>query len=199
MLKMNCLCSSQWQMWRKWMTKVCVTFRILKWHMACPLSPFINFQAPSAHLEYSCFLLMSQTRVWPLSQWAQTAQGFVWWESPLATVIQCNFLIWSGNSQRYLIRQEGIPKTGQGIQCRVMEYTFCHFIIIFAKYNKWPNNPNWFKILMPHSISLAKSMNLEHSINVWSHERYLVHLKCLRNIKNKIPWFSGHDINFWKN
>ena len=45
-------------------------------------------------------------------------------------------LIWSGNSQCYLIRQEGIPKTGQGIQCKMMEYTFCHFIIIFVKYNK---------------------------------------------------------------
>ena len=38
---------------------------------------------------------------------------------------------------------------------------------------------------MPHSISLAESMSLEHSINVSSHERYPVHLKCLRNIKKK--------------
>ena len=53
-----------------------------------------------------------------------------------------------------------------------MEYTFCHFIIIFVKYNKCPNNLNWFKILMPHSISLAASMNLEHSIKEGSHERY---------------------------
>ena len=77
-----------------------------------------------------------------------------------------------------------------------MEYTFCHFIIISVKYNKWPNNLSWFKILMPHSISLAESMNLEHSITVWSHERYPVHLQCLRNIKNKIPWFPGHDTIF---
>ena len=87
-------------------------------------------------------------------------------EPPQQQSSSANFLIWSGNSQRYLIRQEGIPKTGQGIQCKVMEYTFCHFIIIFAKYNKWPNNPNWFKILMPHPISLAESMNLEHSVTV---------------------------------
>ena len=41
---------------------------------------------------------------------------------------------------------------------------------------------------MPHSISLAESMNLEHSIKLGSHERDPVHLKCLRNIKkNKIP------------
>ena len=38
---------------------------------------------------------------------------------------------------------------------------------------------------MPHSISLAESMNLEHSIKVGSHERYPVHLKCLRNKKKK--------------
>ena len=36
---------------------------------------------------------------------------------------------------------------------------------------------------MPHSISLAESMNLEHSIKEESHERYPVHLKCLRKIK----------------
>ena len=36
---------------------------------------------------------------------------------------------------------------------------------------------------MPHSISLAESMNLEYSIKVGIRERYPVHLKCLRNIK----------------
>ena len=105
-----------------------------------------------------------------------------------------NFLIWYWNLQHDLIRQWGIPQTGQGILCRVMEYTFCHFIIIIAKYNKWPNNLNWFKILMPHSFSYAVSMNLEHSIKEGSHERYTDHFQCFRNIiKNKIPWFSGHD------
>ena len=45
---------------------------------------------------------------------------------------------------------------------------------------------------MPHSISLATSMNLEHSIKEGSHERYLVHLKCLRNIKKiKYPDFQA--------
>ena len=45
---------------------------------------------------------------------------------------------------------------------------------------------------MPHSISLAESMNLEHSINVRSDERYPVHLKCLRNIKKiKYPDFQA--------
>ena len=44
---------------------------------------------------------------------------------------------------------------------------------------------------MPHLISLAESMSLEHSINVGSHERYPVHLKCLRNIKKiKYPDFQ---------
>ena len=38
---------------------------------------------------------------------------------------------------------------------------------------------------MPHSFSLAVSMNLEHSIKEGSHERYPVHLQCLRNIKKK--------------
>ena len=36
---------------------------------------------------------------------------------------------------------------------------------------------------MPHSFSLAVSMNLEHSIKEESHERYPVHLQCLGNIK----------------
>ena len=41
---------------------------------------------------------------------------------------------------------------------------------------------------MPHSFSLAVSMNLEHSIKEESHERYPVYLQCFRNIKkNKIP------------
>ena len=45
---------------------------------------------------------------------------------------------------------------------------------------------------MPHSISLAKSMNLEYSIKVESHERYPVHLKCLRNIRKiKYPDFQA--------
>ena len=38
---------------------------------------------------------------------------------------------------------------------------------------------------MPHSFSLAVSMNLEHSIKEESHERYPVHLQCLGNIKKK--------------
>ena len=45
---------------------------------------------------------------------------------------------------------------------------------------------------MPHSISLAASMNLEHSIKEVSHERYPVHLQCLRNIKKiKYPDFQA--------
>ena len=45
---------------------------------------------------------------------------------------------------------------------------------------------------MPHFISLAASMNLEHSIKEESHERYLVHLQCLRNIKKiKYPDFQA--------
>ena len=45
---------------------------------------------------------------------------------------------------------------------------------------------------MSHSISLAESMNLEHSIKVGSHKRYPVHLKCLRNIKKiKYPNFQA--------
>ena len=48
---------------------------------------------------------------------------------------------------------------------------------------------------MPHSISLAESMNLEHSIKVGSHKRYPVHLKCLRNIKKiKYPDFQAMTI-----
>ena len=45
---------------------------------------------------------------------------------------------------------------------------------------------------MPHSFSLAVSMNLEHSIKEESHERYLVHLQCLGNIKKiKYPDFQA--------
>ena len=45
---------------------------------------------------------------------------------------------------------------------------------------------------MPHSFSLAVSMNLEHSIKEGSHERYPVHLQCLRNIKKqKYPDFQA--------
>ena len=45
---------------------------------------------------------------------------------------------------------------------------------------------------MPHFISLAASMNLEHSIKEESHERYPVHLQCLRNIKKiKYPDFQA--------
>ena len=45
---------------------------------------------------------------------------------------------------------------------------------------------------MPHSISLAESMNLEHSIKEGSHERYPVHLQCLRNTKKiKYPGFQA--------
>ena len=45
---------------------------------------------------------------------------------------------------------------------------------------------------MPHSFSLAVSMNLEHSIKEGSHERYLDHLQCFRNIKKiKYPDFQA--------
>ena len=45
---------------------------------------------------------------------------------------------------------------------------------------------------MPHSFSLAVSMNLEHSIKEGSHERYPVHLQCFRNIKKiKYPDFQA--------
>ena len=45
---------------------------------------------------------------------------------------------------------------------------------------------------MPHSFSLAVSMNLEHSIKEGSHERYPVHLQCLKNIKKiKYPDFQA--------
>ena len=41
-------------------------------------------------------------------------------------------------------------------------------------------------------------MNLEHSIKVESHERYPVHLKCLRNIKKiKYPDFQAMTISKW--
>ena len=45
---------------------------------------------------------------------------------------------------------------------------------------------------MPHSFSYAVSMNLEHSIKEGSHERYPIHLQCLRNIKKiKYPDFQA--------
>ena len=45
---------------------------------------------------------------------------------------------------------------------------------------------------MPHSFSHAVSMNLEHSIKEGSHERYLDHLQCFRNIKKiKYPDFQA--------
>ena len=48
---------------------------------------------------------------------------------------------------------------------------------------------------MPHFISLATSMNLEHSIKKESHERYPVHLQCLRNIKKiKYPDFQAMTV-----
>ena len=45
---------------------------------------------------------------------------------------------------------------------------------------------------MSHSISLAESMSLEYSIKEGSHQRYPVHLECLRNIKKiKYPVFQA--------
>ena len=45
---------------------------------------------------------------------------------------------------------------------------------------------------MPHFISLAASMNLEHSIKEEYHERYPVHLQCLGKIKEiKYPDFHA--------
>ena len=53
---------------------------------------------------------------------------------------------------------------------------------------------------MPHSFSLAVSMNLEHSIKEGSHERYPVHLQCLRNIKKiKYPDFQAMTMVIWLN
>ena len=50
---------------------------------------------------------------------------------------------------------------------------------------------------MPHSFSLAASMNLEHSIKEGSHERYPVHLQCLRNIKKiKYPDFQAVTVRY---
>ena len=43
-------------------------------------------------------------------------------------------------------------------------------------------------------------MSLEHSINVQSHERYPVHLKCLRNIKKiKYPDFQAMTVTCGSN
>ena len=50
----------------------------------------------------------------------------------LATVIQVQLPYMVLESPTLPYKAMGIPKTGQGIQCRVMEYTFCHFIIIIA-------------------------------------------------------------------
>ena len=45
---------------------------------------------------------------------------------------------------------------------------------------------------MFHSISHEEPMDKKHSINLCNHERYLVHLKCLRNIKKiKYPDFQA--------
>ena len=45
---------------------------------------------------------------------------------------------------------------------------------------------------MTHSISHAEPMDQKHSINLCNHERYPVHLKCLRNIqKIKYPEFQA--------
>ena len=67
---------------------------------------------------------------------AQTAHGFVWCESPLATAIKCKLPYMVLEFPTLPYKAMGFPQTGQGIQCRVMEYTFCHFIVIIAKYNK---------------------------------------------------------------
>ena len=98
----------------KWMSKVCVTLEFWNDTWPVPSLPYINFQALSAHLEYSCFLLMSQARVWPLSQWAQAAQGFVWWESPLATVIQYKllYMVWEFPTLPY--KATGYPQNWSG-------------------------------------------------------------------------------------
>ena len=45
---------------------------------------------------------------------------------------------------------------------------------------------------MFHSISHEEPMDQKHSINLCNHERYPVHLKCLRNIqKIKYPDFQA--------
>ena len=51
---------------------------------------------------------------------------------------------------------------------------------------------------MSHWISHAETMDQKHSINLCNHERYPVHLKCLRNIqKIKYPDFQAMTyINF---
>ena len=51
---------------------------------------------------------------------------------------------------------------------------------------------------MSHSISHAESMDLKHSINLCNHERYPVHLKCLKNIqKIKYPDFQAMTHGFF--
>ena len=53
---------------------------------------------------------------------------------------------------------------------------------------------------MPHSFSLAASMNLEHSIKEGSHERYPDHLQCFRNIKKiKYPDFQAMTYGIFQN
>ena len=49
-----------------------------------------------------------------LSQWAQTAQGFIWWESPLATVIQCKlpYMVWEFPMLPY--KAMGYPQNWSG-------------------------------------------------------------------------------------
>ena len=48
---------------------------------------------------------------------------------------------------------------------------------------------------MSHSISHAEPVDQKHSINLCNHERYPVHLKCLRNIqKIKYPDFQAMTI-----
>ena len=45
---------------------------------------------------------------------------------------------------------------------------------------------------MSHSVSHTEQRNQKHSINLCNHERYLGHLKCLRNIqKIKYPDFQA--------
>ena len=45
---------------------------------------------------------------------------------------------------------------------------------------------------MSHSVSHTEQRNQKHSINLCNHERYLGHLKCLKNIQNiKYPDFQA--------
>ena len=48
---------------------------------------------------------------------------------------------------------------------------------------------------MSHSVSHTEQRNQKHSINLCNHERYLGHLKCLRNIqKIKYPDFQAMTV-----